>query len=89
MTNPEPPRPVDELSYEEALAELEAIVQALEGDEHTLEEALALFQRGQALLRRCAALLDQAELQVQQLVDGQLLPFEAPEAWQEGAGDAP
>ncbi len=81
------PRPVEALTYEEALAELETIVQALEGDEHTLEQALALFQRGQALLKHCAALLDQAELQVQQLLDGQLVPFEAPDAWEEGDGE--
>ena len=79
---PEPTqRPVEKLSYEEALAELEAIVRALESDEHTLEQALALFERGQALLKHCAALLDQAELQVQQLLGDELVPFEAPEAF--------
>ena len=81
----ETPRPVEELTYEEALAELEAIVRALEGNEHTLEESLALFERGQALLKHCAALLDKAELQVQQLLGEELVPFEAPDAYDEGA----
>ncbi len=77
--------PVEKLTYEEALAELEAIVRALEGDEHTLEESLALFERGQALLKHCADLLDKAELQVQQLLGEALVPFEAPEAYDEEA----
>ncbi len=81
MTPEETRRPVEELTYEEALAELEAIVRALESDEHTLEEALALFERGQALLRHCSRLLDQAELQVQQLLGDELVPLEAPEAF--------
>lgn len=80
---PESLPPVETLTYEEALAELETIVRALESDEHTLEESLALFERGQALLKHCAALLDQAELQVQQLLGEELAPFEAPEAYDE------
>ncbi len=81
MNAQDTPRPVESLTYEEALAELETIVRALEGDDHPLEEALALFERGQALLKHCAALLDQAELQVQQLLGEELVPFEAPEAF--------
>jgi exodeoxyribonuclease VII small subunit len=56
--------PVDEISYEHAYQELEEIVGALETEERTLDEALALYTRGQALAQRCAALLDTAELQV-------------------------
>jgi exodeoxyribonuclease VII small subunit len=59
--------PVEQLSYEQAFAELEQIVAALESEEHPLEQALSLFERGQALARYCAALLDQADLKVQQL----------------------
>lgn len=68
--------PVEELSYEQAFSELEAIVAALEVDEHALEQALSLFERGQALARRCAALLDQADLKVQQLSGEELIDFE-------------
>ena len=60
-------QPVDELAYEQAFAELESIVTALESNEGPLEEALSLFERGQALAQRCAALLDQAELKVRTL----------------------
>ena len=62
-----PNTPVEQLNYEQALTELEAIVEALENEERPLEEALALFERGQALTRYCTNLLDQAELKVQQI----------------------
>lgn len=74
--------PVDQLSYEQAFAELEEIVTTLEANQRTLEESMALFERGQALAARCAALLDQAELKVQQLTGGEFTepPEEDPEA---------
>ncbi len=59
--------PIEKLSYEKALEELDGIVSALEDDEQSLEAALALFERGQALAKHCAKLLDEAELKVQQL----------------------
>lgn len=59
--------PLDQLSYEQALSELEEIVAALESEEHPLEEALTLYERGQALAHHCTALLDKAQLKVQQL----------------------
>ncbi len=59
--------PVEELTYEQAVAELEEITRQLEENPPDLEETLALFERGQALVRRCAGLLDQAELKVRQL----------------------
>lgn len=60
-------KPIDELSYEEAFAELESIVAALENSQLALEDSLALFERGQLLAKRCADLLDSAELRVQQV----------------------
>lgn len=66
---------IDRLSYEEAFAELESIVTALESDERPLEESLALFERGQALVRHCTEMLDRAELKVQQLSGEQLVDF--------------
>jgi len=59
--------PLEELSYEHALSELETIVTALETGKSTLEESTSLFERGQLLVQYCARLLDQAELKVQQL----------------------
>lgn len=61
--------PVNELSYEQAFSELETIVNALETSQPSLEDAMNLFERGQNLAQRCAALLDQAELKVRQLSD--------------------
>lgn len=69
--------PIENLTYEQAFAELEAIIQALEADQSSLEEAIALFERGQALSRHCSNLLEQAELRVRQLTGQELRqPFE-------------
>jgi len=67
---------VEELTYEEALAELEEIVTALEGEQNLLEEAIKLFERGQALAARCGQLLEAADLKVKQVVGDVILPFE-------------
>lgn len=61
--------PVEELSYEKAFEELEAVIALLETGQPALEETLRLFERGQALASRCALLLDQAELRVRRLTD--------------------
>lgn len=65
-------KPVEELSYEQAFAEMENIVNQLEGEQPPLEDALKLYERGQALTRRCADLLENAELKLQQLADREL-----------------
>ena len=69
---------INELTYEEALAELEGIVSALEGDasRNQLEESIKLFERGQALAERCSALLEAAELKVKKVAGDVLIPFE-------------
>ena len=69
------PKPIDNLTYEEAFAELETIVAALESGERPLEESMSLFERGQALTKRCIELLDKAELKVQALVGESLSEF--------------
>jgi exodeoxyribonuclease VII small subunit len=51
---------VDSLSYEQAREELLDIVRALEAGGTTLEESLALWERGEALAARCQAWLDGA-----------------------------
>ncbi len=68
-------KPVAELTYEEAFAELEGILSALETEQRPLEEAMALFERGQALVKRCAELLDKAEIKVRQLSGEDLTSF--------------
>ncbi len=63
-----------DLTFETALAELEQIVSKLEAGELTLEESLALFERGQKLADYCNNLLDNASLRVEQLtVDGEIV----------------
>jgi len=61
------PTEIEKLSYEQAFEELETIVTALENEQPTLDEATALFERGQALMQHCAKLLEQAELKVRKL----------------------
>jgi exodeoxyribonuclease VII small subunit len=60
----------DELNYEDAVRELEAVIGALETAQISLEESLTLYERGQALAARCAALLEQAELRLKTLSPG-------------------
>jgi len=62
-------RPVDTLSFEDALAELEAIVRKLETGQGRLEEAVADYERGAALRRHCETLLAEAEQKVQAIVE--------------------
>lgn len=54
-------KPVDELSFEEAMAELESVVGTLERGEATLEESITLYERGAALKKACEARLAAAE----------------------------
>lgn len=68
--------PIDQLTFEQAFSELENIVGVLESGEHTLDESLALFERGQELAHYCAALLDKAELKVRQLSGEELIDFD-------------
>jgi len=69
--------PLKELSYEQAFEEMQATVAQLEQNNQSLDEAMALFERGQALARHCSELLDQAELKVQKLEqDGRLSELE-------------
>jgi exodeoxyribonuclease VII small subunit len=60
--------PVAELSFDDALAALQRTVAELEAGGQPLERSLALYERGVALHERCAKLLGEAELKVQQLV---------------------
>jgi exodeoxyribonuclease VII small subunit len=72
-------KPIDKLTYEQAYAELEAVVSALETGEQSLNEALALFERGKGLTKHCAELLDKAELRIRSLSGETLEPFEEKE----------
>jgi exodeoxyribonuclease VII small subunit len=56
--------PVDSLTYEQAFTELEKVIADLEEGQATLDNSVELFQRGQALAKRCADLLENARLKV-------------------------
>lgn len=69
------------LSFEEAFKELEETVRKLEEGDLTLEDSIALFERGMQLAQHCGQMLDRAELKVRQLVPSpegeyEVLPFE-------------
>ena len=67
---------ISALSFEAAYEELETIVARLESGELTLEESVALFERGRQLSDRCQTILDKAELRVNQLTDdGEIKPL--------------
>ena len=58
---------VGQLSFERAIEELESIVKRLEDGKVPLEESVAIYERGEALKRRCEELLHQAEARVQKI----------------------
>ena len=64
---------IESLSYEEAFQELERIVTGLEEQVTNLDQAIQLFERGQGLAKHCSAILEKAELKVEELTeDGDL-----------------
>ncbi len=68
---------IDEMTFEEAFTELEEVVRKLEAGGLSLEESLALYERGQRLAAFCNRQLDGAELKVRQLTpNGNLAPLE-------------
>jgi exodeoxyribonuclease VII small subunit len=58
---------VKRLSFEKAIEELESIVKRLEEGKVPLEESVAIYERGEALKRRCDDLLRQAEARVEKI----------------------
>jgi len=59
--------PVDDLSFETAMSELESIVERLERGDVPLEESIAFYERGEALKTRCETLLKNAEMRVEKV----------------------
>ncbi|MBM2575406.1 exodeoxyribonuclease VII small subunit [Jannaschia sp. Os4] len=55
---------IQEMTFEDAIAELEAVVARLEGGEVPLDESIQLYKRGAVLRARCNELLSAAEEQV-------------------------
>ena len=79
MTDAAKSIPAD-LSFEDALARLEGIVQRLESGQAPLEESISLYEQGAALKAHCEARLKDAQLRVEKIVvgpDGQAKGVEA------------
>jgi exodeoxyribonuclease VII small subunit len=66
----QPNTPVDQLSFEQALKELESIVGRLEQGEVDLEDSIAFYERGQALKAHCDKKLKAAESRLEKIVLG-------------------
>ena len=60
-------KPVSEMSFEEAIRELEAVVTALDRGDVALEESIRLYERGAELKARCEKKLREAEAKVEQI----------------------
>ncbi|MBI3524614.1 MAG: exodeoxyribonuclease VII small subunit [Betaproteobacteria bacterium] len=69
------PRPALPPTFEAALTELEAIVRDMEAGQLPLEESLAAYERGAALLKHCQEALAAAEKKLQILENGSLRDF--------------
>ncbi|PRY91688.1 exodeoxyribonuclease VII small subunit [Donghicola tyrosinivorans] len=64
--------PVEEMTFEAAMAELEKVVAQLEAGQVPLEDSIKLYERGAALKKRCEAKLKEAEEKVAQItLDGE------------------
>lgn len=61
------PKKSQDLSFEQLYSELEATIEKLEAGNLALDEALALYERGIELSKQCGAMLDRAELRIQEL----------------------
>lgn len=76
MAKSSAPRPVNELSFEQALEELDALVRRMEAGELPLDEAIAAYRRGAELTRWCQDKLAAAEQQIRQLEGDALRPLD-------------
>ena len=61
-------KPIEEMTFEEALAALEVTVRRLEGGDVPLDESIALYARGEALRKACQARLDAAQAKIDRIV---------------------
>jgi len=65
VTEPKPE--ISEMPFEAALAELEQIVDQLEKGAVALDESIRLYERGEALKKRCDELLKNAEMRIEKI----------------------
>ena len=62
--------PIEEMSFEEAMAELEQVVAKLESGQAPLDQSIDLYERGAKLKERCEGRLKDAELRVNKIIAG-------------------
>jgi exodeoxyribonuclease VII small subunit len=70
MSDPSPPVDIAAMSFEDALAELEAIVRRLEAGQVKLDEAIVSYERGAQLKQHCERKLNEAQQRVDRIVVG-------------------
>jgi len=75
MAFPTPQPLSSELKFEAALSELEQLASRMEGGNLELEDSIAAYQRGMALLQHCQNQLKEAEERIKVLEAGALKPF--------------
>lgn len=63
-------KPIEEMSFEEAMGELEAVVARLESGDAPLDQSIDLYERGALLRKRCEKQLKNAEMRVEKIIQG-------------------
>ncbi|MGB1548511.1 MAG: exodeoxyribonuclease VII small subunit [Alphaproteobacteria bacterium] len=71
MAKPEIPKDIQAMSFEQALAALEEIVERLESGKGKLDEAISSYERGAALKRHCEAKLREARSKISRIQLGE------------------
>jgi len=70
MAEPKTPADIAKMTFEQAMKELEKIIDQLDGGDVPLEESITIYERGAALQKHCESKLRQAEMRVQKIVAG-------------------
>ncbi len=86
-SNPDAAAALDGVSFEQPSGELEGIVEQMENGDVSLQESLASYQRGAALITHCRRSLDEVAQQVKVLENGLLKPMQADAEPQGADGD--
>jgi exodeoxyribonuclease VII small subunit len=68
-----------EFSLEKTLVELRQLVEQMQKGVNDFDQQVKLFEQGQTLIKDCRTYLDEAELQVEQLIEGNYQDFPEPE----------
>lgn len=61
---------ISEMSFEQALRELEGVVRKLESGDVPLDDSITLYERGEELRKACQARLDAAQARIEKIVAG-------------------